>query len=582
MRKHRVRSFAAIGAALVLAMPISLHAQEKRVDVGPQSDGRVVVPTNQVLAPAGKQVIMPGRPTDMVLSPDGRRLAVSSYRDVRILDAESGQTISTAKITGASYKGLLFTPDGRELYVSTIPGKRTDKAKGVVVHFDIDREGELSRRGEIAFDEAGDRDQPRVLSPDETYSFGTKHLPAGMAWLDGGEQFVVALNISNELVVVDRRSDRVTRRIRVGNAPYDVVVIGDKAYVTNFAGRLPRADDPVGPSGIAGPVRVDPVKNIAQEGSIAIVDVKAGRLLNEIVVGPHASAIAATRDGKHVTVTCGNDDRVWVLDTADERIVEKISVRPSPDLPFGSGPNALAFSVDDKHLYVACGTNNAVAVIDFDPGDSRLQGFVPVGWYPSSVVVDSKRGRLVVSNVKGIGSREYESWEGKRVVRDRTVFGYNSHDYLGSLSLIPLPEPSELKQYTKTVLTNNRMTGAISALAPPRAEVAPRAIPERHGELSVFKHVVYIIKENRTYDQVFGDVKRGEGDPSLCIFGRDVTPNHHKIVDEFVLLDNFYCSGVLSADGHQWAMEAYVTDYLERAFGGFPRSYPFDGGDALA
>ena len=110
----------------------------------------------------------------------------------------------------------------------------------------------------------------------------------------------------------------------------------------------------------------------------------------------------------------------------------------------------------------------------------------------------------------------------------------------------------------------------------------PRPIPERHGEPSVFKHVIYIIKENRTYDQVFGDVERGEGDPSLCIFGRQVTPNHHKIVDEFVLLDNFYCSGVLSADGHQWAMEAYVTEYIERAFGGFPRSYPFDGDDALA
>jgi hypothetical protein len=132
------------------------------------------------------------------------------------------------------------------------------------------------------------------------------------------------------------------------------------------------------------------------------------------------------------------------------------------------------------------------------------------------------------------------------------------------------------------VLANNRQTEAISALAPPRAGEQPLPVPERHGEPSVFKHVIYIIKENRTYDQVFGDIERGEGYKSLCIFGKEVTPNHHKLVDEFVLLDNFYCSGVLSADGHQWTNEAYVTDYIEKSFGGWPRSYPYWGGDAMA
>src|SRR4029077_9633689 len=140
----------------------------------------------------------------------------------------------------------------------------------------------------------------------------------------------------------------------------------------------------------------------------------------------------------------------------------------------------------------------------------------------------------------------------------------------------PIPDVDELKRFTQAVLVNNRETEAISALAPPRANAGPRPIPERHGEPSVFKHVLYIIKENRTYDQVFGDVARGEGDPSLCIYGEEVTPNHHKLASEFVLLDNFYCSGTLSADGHQWTDEAYVTDYIEKAFAGFPRSYPFD------
>jgi len=197
------------------------------------------------------------------------------------------------------------------------------------------------------------------------------------------------------------------------------------------------------------------------------------------------------------------------------------------------------------------------------------------------MALDEQRGALYVANIKGVGSRNRD-WEGNRKIEGKTVFGYNSHDYLGTVSLIDLPQKDQLTAHTNTVLENNRLTEAVSALAPPRKDIAPRAVPQRHGEPSVFKHVLYIIKENRTYDQVLGDIERGEGDPSLCIFGREVTPNHHKLVDEFVLLDNFYCSGTLSADGHQWAIEAYVTDYLEKAYGGWPRSYPYEGGDAMA
>ena len=153
---------------------------------------------------------------------------------------------------------------------------------------------------------------------------------------------------------------------------------------------------------------------------------------------------------------------------------------------------------------------------------------------------------------------------------------------MGTVSLIPLPKAEELPRLTETVLANNRLSAARQAHLEPRKDAPPRPVPERHGEPSVFKHVLYIIKENRTYDQVFGDVARGEGDPQLCIFGENVTPNQHKLADEFVLLDNFYCSGVLSADGHQWTDEAYVTDYLEKSFGGWPRSYPYDGNDAMA
>jgi YVTN family beta-propeller protein len=359
------------------------------------------------------------------------------------------------------------------------------------------------------------------------------------------------------------------------------VLLGNKAYVSNWAGRHPTVSDTKADSGTAGPVKVDPVRHIASDGSVSVVDLTTHRQITQIPVGLHPSGIAATPDGKHVLVANANSDTISVIDTASNQVVETISTRPAEKLLFGSAPNAIAISPDSKTVYVTNGTNNAIAVIELNPGKSKLTGCIPTGWYPAGIVLDPKRGELYVANVKGAGSRNVD-WKGTRKVAGKEAFGFNSHDYLGSISFIPLPTATELAEQTKDVLANNRLTESISALAPPRPNLPPRVIPERHGEPSIIKHVLYIIKENRTYDQVFGDIERGEGDPSLCIYGRDVTPNHHKLVDEFVLLDNFYCSGVLSADGHQWTNEAYVTDYIEKSFGGWPRSYPYWGGDAMA
>ena len=160
--------------------------------------------------------------------------------------------------------------------------------------------------------------------------------------------------------------------------------------------------------------------------------------------------------------------------------------------------------------------------------------------------------------------------------------GKNSHDHLGSISIIPVPDAAKLAAYTQQVNEQNRVAFSLAGLEKPRSEAKPVPVPERHGEPSVFKHIIYVIKENRTYDQLLGDIKEGNGDPKLVLFGEKVTPNHHKLVREFTLLDNFYCSGVLSADGHTWVNEAIVSDYLEKAFGGFTRSYPDDGTDPLA
>jgi len=531
--------------------------------VGPQEDGRHIVPTNQVLWPAGVQVEFPGRPTDIALSPDGRLLAVLNHSDLILIDAESGKISQTIKYRvkgGGSYTGILFSDDGRTLYASKISGQ--------VEVFKMDEAG----RFQVA--------EPIVLGPKGNV------LPAGMARSLDGRRLYVVLNLANALAEVDPVHRKVLRQIPVGNAPYDVVLAAGKAYVSNWAGRHPEPDDVVGPGGRGTPVRVDPVRHIACEGSVSVVDLDLGRQVAELVVGPHASGLATSSDGRLVFVACANSDTVSVIDTAYDEVIETISVRPQTDLLFGSAPNALVLSADGRTLYVSNGTNNAIAVVRLGrrclsaegagvdrslPPRSSLLGFMPTGWYPAGIVLDAARNRLCVVNVKGIGSRQ----------RQRE-YGYNSHDYRGTLSLIPIPDRATLDRYSRIVVENNRQTEAISALAPPREGAPPRVVPERHGEPSLITHVLYIIKENRTYDQVFGDMPQGNGDPNLCHFGRQVTPNHHKLAETFTLFDNFYCSGVLSADGHQWTNEAYVTDYIEKAFGGWPRSYPYNGGDAMA
>lgn len=552
--------------------------------VGEGADGRIVVPTNQVLTPAGRQVLFSGRPTDVALSPDGRWLGVLDRGHVAIISPETGEIVSRVSRPSGSYAGLLFSADGKRLYASNI--------RGSIGVFEVEENGELEALPPI---ELPVLTGPKVENPanNDTGSQSPNKegvrpgadsknaVPIGLAWGDEGKRLWAALNMRNSLAEIDPVAGKVVREIGVGNAPYGVVLAGGRAYVSNWAGRHPKEGDATGPSGAATSVKTDATRFIANDGTVSVVDLASGREVKQVEVGLHPAGIIATPDGKHVLAACANSDTVAVISTESDEVVETISTRPAEELLFGSSPNALAVSGDGKRVYVSNGTNNALGVIEFSPGKSKLVGSIPTGWYPAGVVLDEKRQQAYVANLKGHGSRNVD-WKGNREEGGRPVSGYNTHDHLGTVSLIPLPSPDELRAQSEKVLANNRLTESINALAPPRAGAVARPVPERHGEPSVFKHVLYIIKENRTYDQVFGDLEQGEGDPELCIFGREVTPNHHKLAEEFVLLDNFYCSGVLSADGHQWTNEAYVTDYIEKAFGGFPRSYPYWGGDAMA
>ncbi|MDB6023684.1 MAG: hypothetical protein JWQ04_3541, partial [Pedosphaera sp.] len=299
--------------------------------------------------------------------------------------------------------------------------------------------------------------------------------------------------------------------------------------------------------------------------SVSVVDLKSGKVTVEILTGLHASALLLAPNQRHLFVANAGSDTVSVLDTRTLKVVETIDVKFQKEDLFGAAPNALAMDAAGKTLYVCNGTQNAVAVVAFKPGKSKLTGLIPTGWYPGAIVFDSRRHQLDVANIKGtLPDRSYQP--GRR--------GYNSHQHLGTVSLIALPEAAQLKEYTASVLRNYRRALFEEVFQPARTDAKPVPVPERIGEPSVFKHIVYLVKENRSYDQVLGDVKEGNGDKQLCVFGEHVTPNQHKMVREFTLMDNMYCSGILSADGHQWATTGIATDYMEKSFADFPRSYP--------
>lgn len=552
-----------------------------------------VLPVNQVLTPAGRQVDLPGlRPQAMALSPDGRLLVTAGKTsELLVLDPVSGEVRQRVALPSEkqnepqpeqvsanilqpdtkgqlSFTGLVFSPDGRRIFLSNVNGS--------IKVFRVAADGNVSASHSIPLPPAN------ALRRKE-------EIPTGLALTPDGSRLYVCGNLSNTLIELETETGRVVRVFTVGVAPFDVVLLGEKAYVSNWGGRRPETGDLTGPAGRGTEVRVDPVRHIASEGSVSVVDLGAGvegrgsKL--DVLTGLHASALALSPDRRWLVCANAGADNLSVMDTRTDRVVETIWCKAKPSDLLGATPNALVFAPDGKTLYVANGTQNAVAVIAFRParGRSTLEGLIPVGWFPGALVFDTARQQLCVANIKGhpVTPKPY-----KETGAAEGAFGFNSHHYHGSMSFVPLPRTRDLPRLSQAVYDNLRHERIAEALLPPRRGQTPRAIPERIGEPSLIKHVVYVIKENRTYDQVFGDLPMGNGDPRLCIFGERVTPNQHKMVREFVLLDNTYCAGILSADGHQWSTTAFGTDYLERSFAGWPRSYPDgmgeDEADALA
>ncbi len=554
--------------------------------VGRNSEG-FETPANQRITPAGTFIDLPGvRPNALALSPDGRLLVTAGLKsELLVIDPASGailqhvplpgsaQTLAPKAITDVildasgkdklSFTGLAFSPDGSRIYFANVNGDVKVLAVG--------KDKKVAPLFSIAL--------PPANAPQRK-----NEIPAGIAVSRDGKRLYVALNLSNRLAELDAATGKLLRVWDVGVDPYDVVLAGSKVYVSNWGGRRPGADSLTGPAGRGTLVRVD-ARSVASEGSVSVIDLSntnstsTRQPIAEILTGLHACALALSPDGRWLAVANAGSDTVSVFDTRNDQIVETICARQDPGDLFGAQPNALAFDKSGKKLFVCNGTQNAVAIFQFKAGQSKRLGLIPVGWFPGAIVFDARHKQLCVANIKSIASHKEKSKKGGPL-------GFNTHQYEGSLSLVRIPGKRELAKFTGIALANLRYPLLAQAKLPPRENQPAQPLPERVGEPSVFQHVIYIIKENRSYDQVLGDVAQGNGDSNLCIYGETVTPNQHKLVRDFTLLDNTYCSGILSADGHQWSTSAFATDYIERSFAGWPRSYPAGGAlaeqDALA
>ncbi len=516
-----------LALASIFLAPVASRAEEKAVFPG-QTERGFLLPNGWTVTPTGQQVILTDLPLNILPLADNRHalVATSGYNahELTLVDLQTREKSQSATVR-QSWFGLALSPAQDKLWWSG--------GGGAALHAFEFKDGKLARA------DAGDptaRDKKDAKNDAEKRKFRS-----GLA-LDAKRNVLYSLDIdAGMLIAIDLSGQKPERTLALGGRPYDVVIArnGSRLYVSDWASNRVWAIDP-----------------------------NDLRVVAKIAVGEHPNQIVLHPADDRIFVACANSNHVAAIDTKRGIVTETISTSLFPKAPEGSTPDALAVSPDGKKLFVANADNNCVAVIDIAiAGQSQVQGFIPTGWYPTSVAVTPDGTRLLVGVGKGNQTRANpiaktpQPEKTDEAANRRRPYPYIGTTLSGALSIVPIPDVATLAGYTETVYRNCPYSDKLLTDAPHSEKTA---IPTRLGDASPIKHVIYIIKENRTYDQVFGDIGRGNCDPSLVMFGNEVTPNHHKLANEFVLLDNLYCNGHVSADGHPWSTMAYNTDYVAR------------------
>jgi YVTN family beta-propeller protein len=501
---------------------------------------KITLPNGWSLSPAGKSLPLGDLPLNMAISNSKRLMAVTnngqSKQSLQLIDVKTEKIVDNIEIK-KSWLGVHFSSDEKYLYASG--GNDNWILQYAIIN------NKLILKDSIKL---GDK-WPNKISP------------AGIEIDDAKNVLYVVTKDNNSLYIINLKNKSIVQQIALDAEAYTCLLSADKKqlYISIWGGK-----------------------------KLAVFNTIEKKLVNNINVGDHPNELCLTKNGNYLFVANASDNSVSVIDTKQHKVIETLTASLYPDAPQGSATNGLALSEDEKKLFIANADNNCLAVFDIaKPGNSESEGFIPTGWYPTCVKVVGKK--IFVTNGKGFSS--FANAKGPSPVKRRVKHQADDEDgpqYIGGLmkgtmSIIDMPSEKQLSIYSQQVYKNTPYTKEKETLS--RGE-AGNPIPQKVGDKSPIKYVFYIVKENRTYDQVLGDVAAGNGDTSLVLFGEKITPNQHKLVKDFVLLDNFYVDGEVSADGHNWSLGAYANDYLEKnwvtSYGGRGGTYDAEGTREIA
>jgi YVTN family beta-propeller protein len=577
----------AIVVTTSLLLPVSLYSQQSNNKLPFENNtlmnnGRyTLMPYNRLIHSAGSVITfgdssLENHSLDLCLLPDKKNIAVEDRYGIAVLDNKRNMIIA---------RWAFYNDDRYENLVSTYSGITTFIYKNKTY---------------IAWGAAGDPHLSAIMIA-EWKGNDIKNvsgipiqnvLPAGKALPNqvvaneenGILYLYVVLNGNNELLKINFDTKQIVYATPTGVAPYGLCIVGAKAYVTNWAGPLvtDTAQEHAGTPW--GSAYTSTVTGGTNEGSVSIIDIATGKPENELLLGLHPTAIIKDNAG-NLYITNGNSDYVSVVNAGEEKVMDSIptGLFGSNYHYYGSSPDALSIDTNTNILYVANAMDNAIAVIQLNKkNDSipwQLKGYIPTEAYPAGIVI--LKNKLYVANLEAKGSEILKARNEFKDNHGQPEDAYTIHEERASLSVIKIPDQKKLDDYTNDVKKMNLVNRTVASFGAPDKNALPKPMPDRLGEPSLFRHVIYIIKENKTYDEVFGDIKKGRGDEYLCLYGENITPNEHRLVNDFVLLDNYYASGKSSAEGHQWTDAAMVSDYVERNVRAWFRSYPHRQDDAL-